>query len=650
MKKLKRYYIILFLQILIFGCATTQYTKKLTEISEKVTPSVVLIIMYDSKGNSVSQGTGFFISENGDIITNYHVIVGTDTGVIKTSDENIYSINGVVAKDTLNDLVRLSVNIPPRRVFPLQLYFNYPKVGEKIAVIGNPFGLEHTLTVGYVSAIQEFQDYGKFIQFDASISSGSSGSPLINMNGKAIGVVTSTIKEGENLNFAIPIEYIFRLTSVKKEPIAVQKKTIEENEWYSFFPELYIPCLLLIDSGDYENAIICLETIIHSNPEDGIAYFLIGASYDELCDSEKSENAYNNAKIHLERAITENPNDTMSYFLLASCYEILSMNDEAIKAYKNIISLNPTWDIPYYYLGLLYKQLLQYTEATNYIQEAIHINPNNADAFCSLGEIYNEIGLYDDAIQSYQNAIDCDPENIETYSSIADIYHYKMHDNQSAFEYYLKILEIDPNNKRAIQRVIFIYQDAKMYRAAEEFLKKLIKRNPDDWYVHQMLAGHYREWVGEYIDFGRVTWPQEAIELYEKAIIHYEQMIRISPNYQGTYYNIGQCYSNLEKYSKAIYYYKKSIEINPTDWSPYGGLANSYREFGKYNEAIENYKLAIKYNTEDEFPGKDWSYYNIGCIYLKIRDKKNARKQYEILKSMNSSWADNLLEEINEYK
>ena len=86
-----------------------------------------------------------------------------------------------------------------------------PQEGESIVVIGNPFGLEGSVTNGIVSAVREIPGYGKIIQITAPISPGSSGSPVVNMLGQVIGVATLQAAEGQSLNFAVPSERISQL-------------------------------------------------------------------------------------------------------------------------------------------------------------------------------------------------------------------------------------------------------------------------------------------------------------------------------------------------------------------------------------------------------------------------------------------------------
>jgi S1-C subfamily serine protease len=174
--------------------------ERLSSIVKQVQPSVVTITIHDEAGKATGFGSGFFVSEGGQIVTNRHVIVGAFSAEIKTAEGKVYSITKVVAENKEGDLVRLAVDFGRETVKPLRLSRNLPEAGERVLVIGSPLGLEQTVSEGIVSAVR---DSGRLIQITAPISPGSSGSPVVNMKGEVIGVATLQFTEGQNLNFAV---------------------------------------------------------------------------------------------------------------------------------------------------------------------------------------------------------------------------------------------------------------------------------------------------------------------------------------------------------------------------------------------------------------------------------------------------------------
>jgi Trypsin-like peptidase domain len=171
--------------------------KPITEIVAAAKPAIVTIQTFDSNKEPISLGTGFFISESR-IVTNSHVIKDAEYLRITDLNGNKYSLDKVIADDGTIDLALLSVS--GNHPF-LNLDLTTCIEGQNILVIGNPEGLQGTVTSGIISAIRS--DVNRY-QISAPISPGSSGSPVLNENGDVIGVVVSQFKEGQNLNFAIP--------------------------------------------------------------------------------------------------------------------------------------------------------------------------------------------------------------------------------------------------------------------------------------------------------------------------------------------------------------------------------------------------------------------------------------------------------------
>lgn len=177
----------------------------LNQLYNKYKSSVFLI--YTSDGEKGFQGTGFFISRDGLAISNYHVFEGTSQGleVIQTIDNRQFKIAEVLDTSKEYDYIIFRVKIGDYYISnPIPLVSHSPQIGEDVFAIGNPKGLASTLSKGIVSS---FRDNNSRIQTTAEITHGSSGGPLMNMNGEVIGITTSGVGEA-NLNFAININIL----------------------------------------------------------------------------------------------------------------------------------------------------------------------------------------------------------------------------------------------------------------------------------------------------------------------------------------------------------------------------------------------------------------------------------------------------------
>jgi serine protease Do len=154
-----------------------------------------------------SLGSGFIISPDGYIFTNNHVVEQADKILVKLSDGKEYEAK-VIGKDAKTDIAL--IKIKPNDSLPVAETGDSDKlrVGDWVMAIGNPFGLEQTVTAGIVSAkgrVIGAGPYDNFIQTDASINPGNSGGPLFNMEGKVIGINTAIVAQGQGIGFAIPI-------------------------------------------------------------------------------------------------------------------------------------------------------------------------------------------------------------------------------------------------------------------------------------------------------------------------------------------------------------------------------------------------------------------------------------------------------------
>lgn len=177
-------------------------------------PGVVLIKTYDSNGNNLSQGSGFVISKDGDVVTCYHVLRGYSKATVTMEDRKEFRVSNVTALNKSNDLARIAISATGYNFTNLTLNTTTPEVGQEVIAIGGPLGLEKTVSQGIVSAIRN-----ETIQITAPISPGSSGGPVFNMKGEVIGIASSQMKSGQNLNFAIPAHQITTMQLAMPEEV-----------------------------------------------------------------------------------------------------------------------------------------------------------------------------------------------------------------------------------------------------------------------------------------------------------------------------------------------------------------------------------------------------------------------------------------------
>ncbi len=169
---------------------------------------------------SEGSGSGFVLDKEGRILTNYHVIESSKAFTVTLYNGQQYSAD-LVGIDPNNDLAVLRIKIPSEKLYPVELGSSQGlRVGQKVLAIGNPFGLERTLTTGVISSIGRSlrTESGRLIkgiiQTDAAINPGNSGGPLLSSQGKIIGIntaIVSKVGQSSGIGFAIPINTVKRI-------------------------------------------------------------------------------------------------------------------------------------------------------------------------------------------------------------------------------------------------------------------------------------------------------------------------------------------------------------------------------------------------------------------------------------------------------
>lgn len=206
------------------------------EVAEKVMPSVVLLMMQDQHGQPLAMASGFVVRD-GIVATNLHAIEGAASAYARLVDQKPTGdaetgkpwekyqkqkeVKGVVASDPEHDLVLLSVD--GLKAAPLTVADSEQvAIGDEVYVVGNPQGLVGTFSAGIVSGIRKVGE-DSLLQITAPISPGSSGGPVLNTKGEVIGVAVATFKGGQNLNFAIPSQYLSALIGKEGPPKALSE-------------------------------------------------------------------------------------------------------------------------------------------------------------------------------------------------------------------------------------------------------------------------------------------------------------------------------------------------------------------------------------------------------------------------------------------
>jgi len=407
----------------------------LPELVRRIKPSAVAIETYDSRGEKLSRGSGFFI-EIDRIVTNRHVIEGAYRAEIHSSTGTVYPVKAVIAVDAEGDLAVLKIDAPATYIRPLPLDKTSPQEGESVVVIGNPLGLEGSVTNGIVSAVRDIPTFGRIIQITAPISAGSSGSPVVNMHGQVIGIATLQITGGQSVNFAIPSERIAQLQ------IATPMSLSE----------------LVVASGRNKRA-------------KAVQYFRDGLSFLSKDDCEK-------ALVSFEKAVESDTNYAEAWAQSGFCNEKLGKHAEALEASRRAVNLRPSAE-SYFNIGLANFYLKQYKEAVDGYRQAIKLDPyNSADAYYALALVYRDWGKPDEEIQSYKQAIRLRPDYILAYERLGTRY-LRSKKFAEAVEVFHQIATLKPGDPAAPNNMGEAYLELNRLSEAQESFRQAIRLKPD---------------------------------------------------------------------------------------------------------------------------------------------------------------------------
>jgi tetratricopeptide (TPR) repeat protein len=368
--------------ILLAAAFPARAQDALPELVRRIKPSVVSIITYDNKGQRLMRGSGFFTGPDR-VITNRHVIEKAYKAEVHLTNGNSYNVSGVLAIDGAGDIALLQVDVPASLASPLSVVRTTPQEGERVVVIGNPLGLEGSVSDGIVSAVRDIPSFGRIIQITAPISPGSSGSPVVNMQGQVIGVATLQLTEGQSLNFAIPSD---RVAQLQAQPNAGLRSLAGLSE----------------DTNKSQRAT-------------AERFYTQGLGFLSRDDCET-------ALTYFKKATDADPKYAEAWAQSGFCHEKLGRHNEALKASRQVITLRPDSAESYFNMGLAYFYSNQFRESVDAYRQALRLDPDNADTYYAMGLAYGKLGRTDDEIQSYRRAVRIRIDYANAYERLGLVY------------------------------------------------------------------------------------------------------------------------------------------------------------------------------------------------------------------------------------
>lgn len=486
----------------------------LKDLVAKNEKAIFSIFTYDAFGVPSGSGTGFFISSTGVGISNFHVLGGAANAIIKTQDEKTYKIVEILEENSDADLIKFRIENNDNIVFPfLTKKGTTLQKGEDIFVIGNPHGFESTVSEGIISSIREVEGYEEVIQITAPISPGSSGSPVMTLDGKVIGVATFQYAEGQNLNFAVTSKMIDKLTP-KNEILTKSENTnfIVINERCKDNTELVLNS---IEFKEYETVLnfsftnVSIgygpsmqiwtkfdtkdETFFIQDLQTMDKYFAtsssIGSSREngtsiELGETKRFKIIFppiprTVKKVNIMEGISSSWN-----FVNIDLSKYLNIENQETENYGLQFALTKL-------------ETKDFKNAKLLLSDRVEVNKGDNDAYNIMGIISYVMDNNYDALLNFSKAIEIMPNNPIYYFNRYRVYMERKGDLDNALKDINSAIRILPNQGDYYQYRAYVYMGQKEWEKAVFDWDMAINLMGDIWYLYKS-RGNCKTWIEDF--------------------------------------------------------------------------------------------------------------------------------------------------------
>ena len=360
------------------------------KVFEAYNKSVVVINCYDQNGIKKCQGSGVILEDRGIVVTNFHLFVGSEKFDVTHNDTTV-GYTEIVGVNIEKDVMVFKIYASEFPKIPVGNSTNLI-VGDKVYAIGSPIGMENTISEGIVSG---FRVIGKnkrnMTQITASLSPGSSGGAVFNSNGELVGISTMKLKDGENLNFMIPIN----------EVITVIDSGLYEKQTIKALKFLYSG-IDALEAGNNYDAIDNMTKYIQMVPPESKAYNIRGRAFLSAKNFEKALSDF-------QQAIKIDNKNKAAYSNRGECYYLMEDYDKAIEDFNKVIKMDKEYYYAYLIRGLCYAKDENHNKAIADYSFVIEKEPNNITGLINRGISYLHIDQYDKAIADWKRVITIDP-------------------------------------------------------------------------------------------------------------------------------------------------------------------------------------------------------------------------------------------------
>lgn len=586
MKRLIHIIAVSLLSIFLLSCS-----KGAKAVLEKAEMSTFIIYTFDEYGSPAGSGSGFFIDDQGTGLTNYHVLNGSQKAIIRLKDGKEYEIDQVLASDKKWDVAKFSiVNKEKEKFHYLEFSNKEAQQGDKVYNLGAPIGLEQTFADGLVSSIRT-DSHGQVLQVSIPISSGSSGSPIMDEYGDVVAIATFKSSRGENLNFGVAINEE-KLSLMTSNPFAKNNRQFNKKE---NFVILNIP-------SDQENDLILNALEFKSDAT--IAYL----SYTNLDMSMNGSAIWCKVGAGDDGFYIIDNGTSKKYYIVSSTLGVSNEESTSVplasvckfQIYfpainKNIksIDIKEGNDLSWSFSDI---------DLDNY-RGVVKVDMENYQKEYAYSTMHE--GELDIASSVLEDILDNDPENIQALNAMG-IISYVIDNNQDAIKYFTDVIKYHPNSATGYlnRSCVYKYQND-LDKAIADLSKAInIDRNkPNYFYDRANMYISQKKWAEAKSDLDQAL---TFSDYYNKFNIFY---LRGACNIQlGNEKAANEDLKNAFKYAKTDE--MKQIVVSAYEkLNPKEEYGNSSSAASYFRGSIGTYPIVMYLSINSEGKASGWYYY-----------------------------------------
>ena len=398
---------------------------------EEARTAAVRVIAYDAEGNVLRKGAGFFISVDGHVITNFHVVRNAARAEVVTWDGRSLAIKSVVAENAETGMVRVVVDAGQERFTALDLNRDGVLYREKVAVIRTDTRRVDRISIyWYLDWTVPFWHDGRVLSSYGGVPSYPIGSPIVNQRGKLVGMVGQQNERPGADSFFLPAIEAFSLKPGAATPFAewsarydkaweettdglcsigqaMMFKDIRKAIPYfekamkqdadSAKARMYYAYCLYKQRRSLPRAVEVAEQAVERDPKNPRAEYVLGIIYMPM-------GQFTKAIPHLEKAVKGEPRFPMGWYHLALANSVIGQREEAIGAFKQAVACQPTLGWAWYKMGWLLVNQGRDAEMAGVFEHCVRLKPEKPNSHLGLGHALYNLGSFRRAVTAYRNA------------------------------------------------------------------------------------------------------------------------------------------------------------------------------------------------------------------------------------------------------